>query len=57
MTKHKVEFTVGDQVCDRQGEAIDWNAQFQGLLQLPEVTEEQKQDKYETLSALSKVLK
>ena len=54
-TKHKVEFTVGDQVCDRKGEAIDWNAQFQGLLQLPESTEAQKLDKYEQLSALSKV--
>lgn len=41
---------------DHVGYPIDWNAQFQKLLAFPEDTEVQKLEKYELLSALSKVL-
>ena len=36
------------------GNPIDWNGEFQRILELPEITEDQKLNKYNKLSSLSK---
>ncbi len=54
-SKPRIFYTIPNLQSSRLGDLIDWNAQFQRLLQLPEYTDSLKLEKYEQLSALSKV--